>query len=192
MATNSDGFGVESSSGMKSDNSSGNTNSIESMASSSIRCSKTMLLLPSGNTGREESSETEPSRHPCLDFEKVSYVEDLKFNLLSGFQICDKKQAISSSLTMSVISYLPKIYTLWRNKCLVAKQQSMKLSYGTEKDWGKINFKNITSRVKCNLVEFTFQDIQLEHSCLACRKVKQHRGICKNIEAKEHSVEPLE
>ncbi|GJW30022.1 ribonuclease H-like domain-containing protein [Tanacetum coccineum] len=31
----------------------------------------------------------------CLDFEKVSYVEELKFNLLSVSQICDKKHNVS-------------------------------------------------------------------------------------------------
>ncbi|GJW49634.1 hypothetical protein Tco_0090985 [Tanacetum coccineum] len=31
----------------------------------------------------------------CLDFEKVSYVEELKFNLLSVSQICDKKHNLS-------------------------------------------------------------------------------------------------
>ncbi|GKG04260.1 hypothetical protein Tco_0314647, partial [Tanacetum coccineum] len=30
----------------------------------------------------------------CLDFEKVSYVEELKFNLLSISQICDKKHNV--------------------------------------------------------------------------------------------------
>ncbi|GKC77146.1 putative ribonuclease H-like domain-containing protein, partial [Tanacetum coccineum] len=30
----------------------------------------------------------------CLDFEKVSYVEELKFNLLSVSQICDKKHNV--------------------------------------------------------------------------------------------------
>ncbi|GKG54708.1 hypothetical protein Tco_0560363, partial [Tanacetum coccineum] len=30
----------------------------------------------------------------CLDFEKVSYVEELKFNLLSVSQNCDKKHNV--------------------------------------------------------------------------------------------------
>ncbi|GKB47397.1 hypothetical protein Tco_0898150 [Tanacetum coccineum] len=30
----------------------------------------------------------------CVDFEKVSYVEEVKFNLLSISQICDKKQKL--------------------------------------------------------------------------------------------------
>ncbi|GKG27206.1 hypothetical protein Tco_0402909, partial [Tanacetum coccineum] len=30
----------------------------------------------------------------CIDFEKVSYVKELKFNLLSVSQICDKKHKV--------------------------------------------------------------------------------------------------
>ncbi|GJR84346.1 hypothetical protein Tco_0155131 [Tanacetum coccineum] len=30
----------------------------------------------------------------CIDFEKVSYVEELKFNILSVSQICDKKHNV--------------------------------------------------------------------------------------------------
>ncbi|GJX36756.1 hypothetical protein Tco_0248313 [Tanacetum coccineum] len=48
----------------------------------------------------------------CLDFEKVSYVEELKFNLLSVSQICDKKHNVlftaKDVLSFSKIQVEPK------------------------------------------------------------------------------------
>ncbi|GJT82677.1 putative ribonuclease H-like domain-containing protein [Tanacetum coccineum] len=56
---------------------------------------------------------------------------------------------------------------------------------------GHVNFKNINKLVKGNLLGFTSKTIKLDHSCLACRKGKQHRASCKKIE--ERTVrEPLE
>ncbi|GKA11567.1 ribonuclease H-like domain-containing protein [Tanacetum coccineum] len=43
----------------------------------------------------ESSGIRKPLRHHGLDLRKVSYVEELKFNLLSVSQICDKKQQCS-------------------------------------------------------------------------------------------------
>ncbi|GJX79892.1 hypothetical protein Tco_0328041 [Tanacetum coccineum] len=40
----------------------------------------------------------------CLDFEKVSYVEELKFNLLSVSQICDKKHNVNLQRPSSLIT----------------------------------------------------------------------------------------
>ncbi|GJV50493.1 hypothetical protein Tco_1440705 [Tanacetum coccineum] len=92
----------------------------------------------------------------CIDFEKVSYVEELKFNLLSVSQICDKKHNVlftdKECLILSpkfkfvdedlVILRAPRkndVYSLDLKNiipsggvtCLVAKgKQRMKLSYG--------------------------------------------------------------
>ncbi|GJX47955.1 ribonuclease H-like domain-containing protein [Tanacetum coccineum] len=57
---------------------------------------------------------------------------------------------------------------------------------------GHVNFKNINKFVKGNLVRgLPSKRFKLDHSCLACRKGKQHRASCKKIE--ERTVrEPLE
>ncbi|GJR44000.1 ribonuclease H-like domain-containing protein [Tanacetum coccineum] len=51
---------------------------------------KIMPIIDSG--GRISGKGT--IKTSCLDFEKVSYVEELKFNLLSVSQICDKKHNV--------------------------------------------------------------------------------------------------
>ncbi|GJT30715.1 ribonuclease H-like domain-containing protein [Tanacetum coccineum] len=95
----------------------------------------------------------------CIDFENVSYVKELKFNLLSVSQICDKKHKVlftdSECLILSpefkivdenlVLLRAPRkndVYSLnlksiiiWRVTMLVAKHLKMKLFCGTE-DWG--------------------------------------------------------
>ncbi|GKE99066.1 putative ribonuclease H-like domain-containing protein [Tanacetum coccineum] len=55
-----------------------------------------------------------------------------------------------------------------------------------------VNFKNINKLVKGNLVRgLPSKTFKLDHSCLACRKGKQHRASCKKIE--ERTIrEPLE
>ncbi|GJS91174.1 putative ribonuclease H-like domain-containing protein [Tanacetum coccineum] len=58
----------------------------------------------------------------CIDFEKVSYVEELKFNLLSVSQICDKKHNATKDEAV-----------LWHRRL------------------GYVNFKNINKLVKGNL-----------------------------------------
>ncbi|GJS84377.1 putative ribonuclease H-like domain-containing protein [Tanacetum coccineum] len=57
---------------------------------------------------------------------------------------------------------------------------------------GHVNFKNINKLVKDNLVRgLPSKTFKLDHSCVACRKGKQHRASCKKIE--ERTVrEPLE
>ncbi|GKG39263.1 putative ribonuclease H-like domain-containing protein, partial [Tanacetum coccineum] len=57
---------------------------------------------------------------------------------------------------------------------------------------GHVNFKNINKLVKGNLVRgLPSKTFKLDHSCMACRKGKQHRASCKKIE--ERTVrEPLE
>ncbi|GKD33114.1 putative ribonuclease H-like domain-containing protein, partial [Tanacetum coccineum] len=57
---------------------------------------------------------------------------------------------------------------------------------------GHVNLKNINKLVKGNLVRgLPSKTFKLDHSCLACRKGKQHRASCKKIE--ERTVrEPLE
>ncbi|GJT31315.1 putative ribonuclease H-like domain-containing protein [Tanacetum coccineum] len=152
----------------------------------------------------------------CLDFEKVSYVEELKFNLLSVSQICDKKHNVlftdKECLILSpkfkfvdedlVILRAPRkndVYSLDLKNiipsggitCLVAKATKDEAVLWHRR-LGHVNFKNINKLVKGNLVRgLPSKTFKLDHSCLACRKGKQHRASCKKIE--ERTIrEPLE
>ncbi|GJX63088.1 putative ribonuclease H-like domain-containing protein [Tanacetum coccineum] len=152
----------------------------------------------------------------CIDFEKVSYVEELKFNLLSVSQICDKKHNVlftdKECLILSpkfkfvdedlVILRAPRkndVYSLDLKNiipsggvtCLVAKATKDEAVLWHRR-LGHVNFKNINKLVQGNLVRgLPSKTFKLDHSCLACRKGKQHRASCKKIE--ERTVrEPLE
>ncbi|GKA32905.1 ribonuclease H-like domain-containing protein [Tanacetum coccineum] len=53
---------------------------------------------------------------------------------------------------------------------------------------GHVNFKNINKLVQGNLVRgLPSKTFKLDHSCLACRKGKQHRASCKKIEEREQT-----
>ncbi|GJR13551.1 ribonuclease H-like domain-containing protein [Tanacetum coccineum] len=103
----------------------------------------------------------------CLDFEKVSYVEELKFNLLSVSQICDKKHNV--------------LFT--DKECLILspKFKFVDEDLATEDEavlWhrrlGHVNFKNINKLVKGNLVRgLPSKTFKLDHSCLALESVNR-------------------
>ncbi|GKA73150.1 putative ribonuclease H-like domain-containing protein, partial [Tanacetum coccineum] len=121
----------------------------------------------------------------CIDFEKVSYVEELKFNLLSVSQICDKKHNVLFTDKECLI-LSPKFKFV--DEDLATKDEAVLW----HRRLGHVNFKNINKLVKGNLVRgLPSKTFKLDHSCLACRKGKQHRASCKKIE--ERTVrEPLE
>ncbi|GJS47566.1 putative ribonuclease H-like domain-containing protein [Tanacetum coccineum] len=136
----------------------------------------------------------------CLDFEKVSYVEELKFNLLSVSQICDKKHNVLFTdkeclilfffLNLQMFKFVMKnlVDTLSSSKRLM--QLRKKCLYGTE--LGHVTFKKLTVGFKGNLVRvYHPRTFKLDSFMYACRKGKQHRASCKKIE--ERTVrEPLE
>ncbi|GJT60309.1 putative ribonuclease H-like domain-containing protein [Tanacetum coccineum] len=111
----------------------------------------------------------------CLDFEKVSYVEELKFNLLSVSQICDKKHNVlftdKECLILSpkfkfvdedlVILRAPRkndVYSLDLKNIIPSGGITCLVAKATEDEavlWhrrlGHVNFKNINKLVKGNL-----------------------------------------
>ncbi|GKA72893.1 ribonuclease H-like domain-containing protein [Tanacetum coccineum] len=143
----------------------------------------------------------------CIDFEKVSYVEELKFNLLSVSQICDKKHNVlftdKECLILSpkfkfvdedlVILRAPRkndVYSLDLKNiipsggvtCLVAKATKDEAVLWHRR-LGHVNFKNINKLVKGNLVRgLPSKTFKLDHSCLACRKGKQHKLLARRFE----------
>ncbi|GKE41364.1 putative ribonuclease H-like domain-containing protein [Tanacetum coccineum] len=145
-----------------------------------------------------------------------SYVEELKFNLLSVSQICDKKHNVlftdTECLILSpkfkfvdedlVILRAPRkndVYSLDLKNIIPSRGVTCLVAKATKDGavlWnrrlGHVNFKNINKLVKGNLVRgLPSKTFKLDHSCLTCRKGKQHRASCKKIE--ERTVkEPLE
>ncbi|GJU94790.1 putative ribonuclease H-like domain-containing protein [Tanacetum coccineum] len=90
-----------------------------------------------------------------LDFEDVYFVNELKFNLFSVSQMCDKKNYVLFTDT----EYESM---LWHRRL------------------GHINFKNINKLVKDNLVRgLPTKRFENDQTCVACLMGRQHRASCK-------------
>nr|GEW09654.1 hypothetical protein [Tanacetum cinerariifolium] len=139
-----------------------------------------------------------------LDFEDVYFVKELKFNLFSVSQTCDKKNSVlftdTECLVLSpdyklpdesqVLLRVPRENNMYNVNlknvvafcdltCLFAKE-----TIDESKLWhrrlGHINFKTINKLVKGNLVRGLPQKVfENENTCVACKKCKQHRASCK-------------
>ncbi|GJT15446.1 ribonuclease H-like domain-containing protein [Tanacetum coccineum] len=126
----------------------------------------------------------------CLDFEKVSYVEELKFNLLSF--VDEDLVILRAPRKNDVYSLdLKNIIPSGGVTCLVAKATNDEVVLWHRR-LGHVNLKNINKLVQGNLVKgLPSKTFKIDHSCLACNKGKQHRASCKKV--KERTIrEPLE
>ncbi|GKA67559.1 putative ribonuclease H-like domain-containing protein [Tanacetum coccineum] len=125
------------------------------------------------------------------------FVKELKFNLFSVSQMCDKKNYVlftdSECLVLSPNFKLPNIprqdnmYSFDMKNivlkdgltCLVAKATSEE-SMLWHRRLGHVNFKNINKLVKENLVrDLPLKRFENDQTCVACLKGKQHRASCK-------------
>ncbi|GJV02821.1 putative ribonuclease H-like domain-containing protein [Tanacetum coccineum] len=139
-----------------------------------------------------------------LDFDDVYFVKELKFNLFSVSQMCDKKNYVlftdSECLVLSpnfklpdenkILLKIPRhdnmysfdIKNIVPNNsltCLVAKATSEE-SMLWHRRLGHINFKNIDKLVKENLVrDLPLKRFENDQTCVVCLKGKQHRASCK-------------
>ncbi|GJW47725.1 putative ribonuclease H-like domain-containing protein [Tanacetum coccineum] len=140
-----------------------------------------------------------------LDFEDVYFVNELKFNLFSVSQMCDKKNYVlftkTECLVLSPNFKLPdenqillkiprkdnmysfdmkNIFPKESLTCLVAKATSDE-SMLWHRRIGHINFKNINKLVKDNLVRgLPIKRFENDQTCVPCLKGKQHRASCKS------------
>ncbi|GJR72590.1 putative ribonuclease H-like domain-containing protein, partial [Tanacetum coccineum] len=140
-----------------------------------------------------------------LDFEDVYFVNELKFNLFSVSQMCDKKNYVlftdTECLVLSPNFKLPdesqillkiprkdNMYSFDMKNivpketltCLVTKATSDE-SMLWHRRLGHINFKNINKLVKDNLVRgLPTKHFENDQTCVACLKGKQHRASCKS------------
>nr|GEU95627.1 putative ribonuclease H-like domain-containing protein [Tanacetum cinerariifolium] len=139
-----------------------------------------------------------------LDFDDVYFVKELKFNLFSVSQMCDKKNNVlftnTECLVLSpefklpdenqVLLRVPKEHNMYNVNlknivpsgdltCLFAKEtlDESNLWHGR---LGHINFKTMNKLVKGNLVRgLPTKVFKNDHTCVACKKGKQHRASCK-------------
>ncbi|GJW54524.1 putative ribonuclease H-like domain-containing protein, partial [Tanacetum coccineum] len=139
-----------------------------------------------------------------LDLDDVYFVKELKFNLFSVSQMCDKKNYVlftnSRCLVLSPNFKLPdenqillkiprqdNMYSFNMKNivpkdsltCLAAKATSEE-SMLWHRRLGHINFKNINKLVKENLVrDLPLKRFENDQTCVACLKGKQHGASCK-------------
>nr|GEW73622.1 hypothetical protein [Tanacetum cinerariifolium] len=139
-----------------------------------------------------------------LDFDDVYFVKELKSNLFSISQMCDKKNnVLFIDIECLVLSfdfklpdenyvlfrvlrennmynvYLKNIVSLGDLTCLFAKA-TLDESNLWHRRLGHINFKTMNKLVKENLVRgLPSKVFENNHTCDACKKGKQHRASCK-------------
>ncbi|GJV59496.1 putative ribonuclease H-like domain-containing protein [Tanacetum coccineum] len=140
-----------------------------------------------------------------LDFENVYFVRELKFNLFSVSQMCDKKNSVLFNDTKCIVLSLnfklidesqvllrvPRKNNMYsvdlKNivpkgglTCLFSKSTS-----NESKLWhrrlGHLYFKTMNKLVKGNLVRgLPSKLFENDQTCVACQKGKQHRASCKS------------
>nr|GEU69718.1 uncharacterized mitochondrial protein AtMg00810-like [Tanacetum cinerariifolium] len=139
-----------------------------------------------------------------LDFIDVYFVKELKFNLFSVPQICDKKNNVLFTDTECVVlSFdfklpddnhvllrvprennmynvdLKNIVPSGDLTCLFANA-TLYESNLWHRRLNHINFKTMNKLVKGNLVRgLPLKVFENNHTCVACKKGKQHRAFCK-------------
>nr|GFA88045.1 putative ribonuclease H-like domain-containing protein [Tanacetum cinerariifolium] len=139
-----------------------------------------------------------------LDFDDVYFVNELKFNLFSVSQMCDKKNGVlftdTECLVLSpkftlpdesqVLLRVPRENNMYSVNlknivpsgdltCLFAKE-TLDESNLWHSRLGHINFKTIIKLVKGNLVRgLPTKVFENDNTCVACKKGKQHRASCK-------------
>nr|GEW37712.1 ribonuclease H-like domain-containing protein [Tanacetum cinerariifolium] len=139
-----------------------------------------------------------------LNFDDVYFIKELKFNLFCVLQMCDKKNIVlftdTECLVLSPEFKLPNenqvllrvhrknnMYNVDLKKivpsgdltCLFAKE-ILDESNLWHRRLGHINFKTMNKLVKGNLVRgLPTKVFENNHTCVACKKGKQHRASCK-------------
>nr|GEV66836.1 Gag-Pol polyprotein [Tanacetum cinerariifolium] len=139
-----------------------------------------------------------------LDFDDVCFVKELKFNLFSVSQMCDKKNSVlftdTECIVLShgfklldenqVLLRVPRENNMYNVDlknivpfrdltCLFAKATLDEFNFWHRR-LGHINFKTINKLVRGNLVRrLPSKVFKNDHTCVACKKGKQHRASYK-------------
>nr|GEW85070.1 putative ribonuclease H-like domain-containing protein [Tanacetum cinerariifolium] len=140
-----------------------------------------------------------------LDFKDVYFVKELKFNLFSVSQMCDKKNSVlfieTECLILSsdfkppdenqVLLKVPRknnMYSFDLKNVVLSKSLTFLFAKATNDKsnlWhrrlGHINFKTMNKLMKGNLVPGLPSKIfENDHTCVACKKEKKHKASCKS------------
>ncbi|GJZ31526.1 putative ribonuclease H-like domain-containing protein [Tanacetum coccineum] len=139
-----------------------------------------------------------------LNFEDVYFLKELKFNLFSVSQMCDKKNIIFFTETKCLV-LSPDFKLLDESQVLlkVPRQNNMysvdlknivssggltclfaKATIDESNLWhrrlGHINFKTMNKLIRGNLVRgLPSKLFENDHTCVACQNGKQHKASCK-------------
>ncbi|GJW13247.1 putative ribonuclease H-like domain-containing protein [Tanacetum coccineum] len=140
-----------------------------------------------------------------LDSKNVFFVRELKFNLFSISQMCDKKNSVLFNDTECIV-LSPNFKLIDESQVLlrVPRKNNMysvdlknivpkrgltclfvKATFDESKLWhrrlGHLNFKTMNKLVKGNLVRgLPSKLFENDQTCVACQKGKQHRASCKS------------
>nr|GEV60966.1 hypothetical protein [Tanacetum cinerariifolium] len=139
-----------------------------------------------------------------LDFDDVYFVKELKFNLFSVLQMCYKKNSVLfKDIGCIVLSFDFKLldenhvllrvsrennmYNVDLNNIVLSGDWTCLFAKATLDEYniwhrrlGHINFKTVSKLVKGNLVRgLPSKVFKNNHTCVACKKGKQHRASCK-------------
>nr|GEU80102.1 putative ribonuclease H-like domain-containing protein [Tanacetum cinerariifolium] len=157
-----------------------------------------------GNPKGGKISGKEKIKTGKLDFDDVYFVKELKFNLFSVSQMCDKKNSVlftdiecfvlSPDFMLpdesQVLLRVPRENSMYNVNlqnivpsrdltCLFAKA-TVNESHLWHRRLGHINFKTINKLVKGNLVKgLPVKVFKNYNTCVACNKGKQHKASCK-------------
>ncbi|GKB33807.1 putative ribonuclease H-like domain-containing protein, partial [Tanacetum coccineum] len=139
-----------------------------------------------------------------LDFEDVYFVKELKFNLFSISQMCDKKNSVLFTDTECVVT--SPYFKLTDESHVLLKVPRKDNMYSVDLKnifpqggltylfakatpdesnlWhmrlGHVNFKTMNKLVRENLVRgLPSKLFEINQTCVACQKGKQHRASCK-------------
>nr|GEU59822.1 ribonuclease H-like domain-containing protein [Tanacetum cinerariifolium] len=108
-----------------------------------------------------------------LDFDDVYIVKEIKFNLFSVSQMCDKKNIVLFTDTECII--LSFDFKLPNENHATLDESNL-----WHRRLGHINFKTMNKLVKGNLVRgLPSKVFENNHTCFACKKGKQHRASYK-------------
>nr|GEV71131.1 putative ribonuclease H-like domain-containing protein [Tanacetum cinerariifolium] len=157
-----------------------------------------------GNPKGDKISGKEKIRTGKLDFDDVYFVKELKFNIFSVSQMCDKKNSVlftdTECLVLSpefklpdesqVLLRVPRENNMYNVNlknivpsrdltCLFTKV-TIDVSNLWHRRLGYINFKTMNKVVKGNLVRgLPTKVFKNDNTCVACKKGKQHRATYK-------------
>ncbi|GJW91074.1 putative ribonuclease H-like domain-containing protein [Tanacetum coccineum] len=157
-----------------------------------------------GNSKGWKITEKCKIRTSKLDFKDVYFVKELKFNLFSVSQMCDKKNSVLFTDTECVVLSpdfkltdeshvllkvprkdnmysvdLKNVVPQGGLTCLFAKATPDESNLWHRR-LGHVNFKTMNKLVRGNLVRgLPSKLFEINQTCVACQKGKQHRASCK-------------